>query len=130
MSNKHTGSTFDCFLEEEGILEEVSTRAHKRLLALQLDDILKGSELSKEGLAEKRLPPAPFPPGEGAPPPSPGATGSWMAIWSLWVGGGAPLPVGWERVGEGTGVRGRRRGQAILTHLPRNRTLKLSSSLG
>ncbi len=53
MSNKHTGSTFDCFLEEEGILEEVSARAHKRLLALQLDDILKGSKLSREGLAEK-----------------------------------------------------------------------------
>ncbi len=34
MSNKHTGSTFDSFLEEEGILEEVSARAHKRLLAL------------------------------------------------------------------------------------------------
>lgn len=53
MSNKHTGSTFDSFLEEEGILEEVSARAHKRLLALQLDDILKGSRMSKEGLARK-----------------------------------------------------------------------------
>ncbi len=53
MSNKHTGSTFDSFLEEEGILEEVSARAHKRLLALQLDDILKESKLSREGLAQR-----------------------------------------------------------------------------
>ena len=53
MTNKHTGSTFDSFLEEEGILEEVSARAHKRLLALQLDDILKGSKMSKESLAKR-----------------------------------------------------------------------------
>ncbi len=53
MSNKHTGSTFDSFLEEEGILEDVSVRAHKRLLSLQLEDILKESKMSKEGLARK-----------------------------------------------------------------------------
>ena len=53
MSNKHTGSTFDSFLEEEGILEEVSARAHKRLLSLQLQDILRESKMSKEGLARR-----------------------------------------------------------------------------
>ncbi len=36
--NQHTGSNFDDFLAEEGILEEVTARAHKRLLALQLQD--------------------------------------------------------------------------------------------
>lgn len=36
--NVYSGSDFDDFLAEEGILEEVSARAHKRLLALQLED--------------------------------------------------------------------------------------------
>ena len=39
--NKHTGSNFDDFLEEEGILEDVSAKAHKRLLTLQLADIMQ-----------------------------------------------------------------------------------------
>ncbi|MEZ4580289.1 MAG: hypothetical protein R3A10_01315 [Caldilineaceae bacterium] len=29
--NPHAGSDFDMFLEDEGILEEVTARAHKRL---------------------------------------------------------------------------------------------------
>lgn len=36
--NQYTGSNFDDFLGEEGILDEVTARAHKRLLALQLQD--------------------------------------------------------------------------------------------
>ena len=51
--NRHRGSSLDSFLEEEGILEEVSARAHKRLLALQLDDIMKESSMSRARLAEK-----------------------------------------------------------------------------
>ena len=51
--NKYSGSNFDDFLEEEGILEEVSARAQKRLLALQIEDIMKVANLSKTGLAEK-----------------------------------------------------------------------------
>ncbi len=51
--NKHTGSNFDEFLEEEGILEEVTAKALKRLLALQLADIMKESKISKTSLAEK-----------------------------------------------------------------------------
>jgi len=35
------------------ILDEVSARAHKRLLALQLGDIMKKSKISKKRLAEK-----------------------------------------------------------------------------
>lgn len=49
--NKHRGSSFDSFLEEEGILEEVSAKAQKRLLALQLADIMKEAHLTKSHLA-------------------------------------------------------------------------------
>ena len=51
--NQHTGSNFDAFLEEEGILEEVSAKAHKRLLALQLADIMKKNNITKTSLAKK-----------------------------------------------------------------------------
>lgn len=51
--NTHTGSDFDDFLSEEGILEEVTARAHKRLLALQLNDAMKASKISKVQLAER-----------------------------------------------------------------------------
>ena len=51
--NKYRGSNFDDFLEEEGILEEVSARAQKRLLALQIQDIMKAEKLSKTRLAKK-----------------------------------------------------------------------------
>ncbi len=36
--NKHSGSNVDDFLAEEGILEEVSEGAQKRLLALQIEE--------------------------------------------------------------------------------------------
>ena len=51
--NRHRGSSFDDFLEEEGILEEVSAKAHKRLLALQLADIMEKSHLTKSHLAKQ-----------------------------------------------------------------------------
>jgi antitoxin HicB len=51
--NPYTGSSFDDFLEEEGILEEVSTRALKRLLALQLEEIMAESQMTKSALAER-----------------------------------------------------------------------------
>ena len=51
--NKYAGSDFDDFLSEQGILEEVTARAHKRLLALQLNDAMKASKISKVQLAEK-----------------------------------------------------------------------------
>ena len=51
--NKYSGSNFDDFLEEEGVLEEVSARAQKRLLAFQINDIMQTANLSKIGLAEK-----------------------------------------------------------------------------
>ena len=51
--NKFTGSNFDDFLEQEGLLEEVSAKAHKRLLVLQLEDIMAESNFTKTSLAEK-----------------------------------------------------------------------------
>jgi hypothetical protein len=51
--NPYTGSNFDEFLAEEGILEEVTARAHKRLLALQLQDALEELKLTKTELAER-----------------------------------------------------------------------------
>ena len=37
--NKYSGSSFDDFLREEGIFEEVSEGTQKRLLALQIEDM-------------------------------------------------------------------------------------------
>ena len=37
---------------EEGLLEEVSARAQKRLLALQIEDVIKATNLSKTKIAE------------------------------------------------------------------------------
>ncbi len=51
--NQYSGTNFDDFLAEEGILEEVSARALKRLLALQIADIMAETNLSKATLAEK-----------------------------------------------------------------------------
>ena len=53
MSNKFSGSNFDDFLEEEGILDEVSTKAQKRLLVLQIGDIMDESNITKTELATK-----------------------------------------------------------------------------
>ncbi len=39
--NDYSGSNLDDFLAEEGILEEVSARAYKRLLARQVQDALE-----------------------------------------------------------------------------------------
>jgi hypothetical protein len=49
----HPGSDFDDFLKEEGIYEEVTARAQKRLLALQLADAMKQSNLTKVQLARR-----------------------------------------------------------------------------
>jgi len=51
--NRYTGSDFDDFLREEGILEEVSARAHKRLLALQLQDAMREQHITKTELARR-----------------------------------------------------------------------------
>lgn len=50
--NQYSGSSFDDFLEEEGILEEVTARALKRLLVMQITEIMDAGSLTKSGLAE------------------------------------------------------------------------------
>ena len=45
--NKYSGSNFDDFLAEEGILEEVSEGAQKRLLALQIEDSVNDTNQSE-----------------------------------------------------------------------------------
>ena len=51
--NPHLGSTFDSFLEQEGLLEEVTSRALKRVIARQLDALMKDQGLNKTTLADK-----------------------------------------------------------------------------
>ena len=54
--NKYSGSNFDDFLAEEGILEEVSEGAQKRLLALQIEeDIVNATNQNAEGLNTDRV---------------------------------------------------------------------------
>lgn len=38
--NPYTGDNFNDFLAEEGILDEVTARAHQRLLTLQVQDAM------------------------------------------------------------------------------------------
>lgn len=52
-TNPHTGSSFDDFLKEDGIYEEVQARALKRALAEQLDDAMQSSKLSKVSMAQR-----------------------------------------------------------------------------
>ena len=47
MANPYSGSNFDDFLAEEGILEEVSARALKRLLAMQVSEVMGATKISK-----------------------------------------------------------------------------------
>lgn len=51
--NEYSGSDFDAFLAEEGILEEVSARALKRLLVLQVIDVMAAAKINKTSLAQK-----------------------------------------------------------------------------
>ena len=48
---KHRGTDFRDFLEEEGILEEVETRALKRAIAMKLAKLIEQQSLSKGDMA-------------------------------------------------------------------------------
>jgi antitoxin HicB len=48
---KHRGADFRDFLEEEGILEEVETRALKRAIAIKLAQLIEQQSLSKGDMA-------------------------------------------------------------------------------
>src|SRR5271165_5885935 len=49
----HAGSTFESFLEEEGILDEVDAVAIKRVIAWQLSEAMKAGKISKKKMAER-----------------------------------------------------------------------------
>jgi DNA-binding Xre family transcriptional regulator len=53
MKNKYIGGTFDDFLEDEGIREDVETGAIKQLIAFQLQETLQKEHLSKTELAQR-----------------------------------------------------------------------------
>jgi len=50
---KHIGSSFDDFLEEEGILEEVEEVAAKRVFVFQLQKEMKKQSVDKAELATR-----------------------------------------------------------------------------
>jgi hypothetical protein len=47
----HSGSTFDGFLEQEGIREEVEAVAIKRVLAWQLEQAMRKQQKTKKAMA-------------------------------------------------------------------------------
>jgi antitoxin HicB len=49
----HTGSRFDDFLAEDGLLAEVEAVAIKRVLAWQLAEAMKARKLTKDAMARK-----------------------------------------------------------------------------
>ena len=53
MTNPHVGSTFESFLEEEGILEEVDVLAQKRVIAWQIEQAMDEQGITKVEMAER-----------------------------------------------------------------------------
>jgi len=53
IKNIHLGSTLDSFLEDEGILEETTARAQKKVLAYQLAEAMKAQKISKSEMARR-----------------------------------------------------------------------------
>lgn len=51
--NKHIGSDFDEFLEEQSLTEEVSAAALKRVIAWQLTQAMSDQHVTKTALAER-----------------------------------------------------------------------------
>jgi hypothetical protein len=49
----HSGSTFNSFLEEEGIREEVEAVAIKRVLAWQLEQAMRKQQKTKQAMARQ-----------------------------------------------------------------------------
>ena len=51
--NPHLGSTFDSFLKEEGIFDEVMMTAMKRVLAWQIAQAMKKQRVTKSAMAKR-----------------------------------------------------------------------------
>jgi antitoxin HicB len=53
MNNRHIGSDFDNFLEEEGILAETEAVAVKRVIAFQVERMMEEQKLSKTEMSRR-----------------------------------------------------------------------------
>ena len=53
MKKKNIGSTFDSWLREEGLYEEVNANAIKRVVARQVEDAMKQKRLTKAEMARR-----------------------------------------------------------------------------
>ena len=53
MNNNAIGGTFESFLEEEDIKQEVESIAVKKIIAIQIQEILKETRMTKTELADK-----------------------------------------------------------------------------
>ena len=53
MTNTHMGSSFDDFLEEEGLLEACTESAIKAVIAFQIKQIMEKDHLTKTAMADK-----------------------------------------------------------------------------
>ena len=51
--NKHRGSSFEDFLKQEGLLENVQAAAFKRVLALKVNDLMKEKRMNKSAMAAR-----------------------------------------------------------------------------
>ena len=51
-TNKHIGSDFDEFLQDEGLLAEAEATAVKRIIAYQIRQEMEARQISKSELAE------------------------------------------------------------------------------
>lgn len=52
MKNERIGSSFDDFLAEDNLLEDVTARAIKRVIAWQIEQAMKESHLTKAAMAK------------------------------------------------------------------------------
>lgn len=53
MKRENVGSSLDEFLQEEGILEEATARAQKKVLAWQLDQAMRQQGFTKSEMARR-----------------------------------------------------------------------------
>ena len=51
--NKHRGGSFEDFLKQEGLLENVQAAAFKRALALKVNDMMKEKRMNKSAMAAR-----------------------------------------------------------------------------
>lgn len=53
MDEKYVGSTFDSFLEEEGLQAQSAALAVKRVIAWQIEEAMKQEKLSRTAMARR-----------------------------------------------------------------------------